>query len=196
MIPRKKPGSPYHHGDLRAALLENAWAMVTSDGLDSLSLRAVAQKAGVSYGAPAHHFANREALIAALREETWSRFGLALKEKQAEGLRAVGRAYIDFASEHPRQMELMFKAGSEETQSSRTAWEVLLNTVARELGPERVKDTDALFAASMAAWAAVQGFAVVARAPFVEDEKVRSALRERLLDMVLEGLLRTSRRAR
>lgn len=162
--------------------------MVANEGVDSLSLRAVAQKLGVSYAAPAHHFANREALVEALRDEAWVRFASALEPAEGKGLREVGRAYIDFALEHPRQVELMFRPNGDQTEASVRAWEVLLRSVAKELGPTGVKNPNDLFAAAMSAWAAVQGFATVAKAPFVDDLKTRGELRERLLDMVVAGL--------
>src|SRR6478736_9746442 len=62
-------GRPYHHGDLRNALLDSARSILEKQGLEALSLRAVARKAGVSHAAPYRHFPNHEALLAELATE-------------------------------------------------------------------------------------------------------------------------------
>jgi len=54
--PPRKAGSSYHHGDLRHAMLVAAGALIEEEGVDGLSLRECARRAGVSHGAPAHHF--------------------------------------------------------------------------------------------------------------------------------------------
>ena len=64
-----KPTQRYHHGDLRPTLLREAQSMVRELGLDGLSLRQLAQRAGVSASALYHHFDNKNALLCALAEE-------------------------------------------------------------------------------------------------------------------------------
>src|SRR5215213_5284560 len=59
---RKAPGR-YHHGDLRNALLAAAWSALEQGGIESLSLRSLAQALGVSYAAPANHFSSKEDLL-------------------------------------------------------------------------------------------------------------------------------------
>ena len=63
------PNSTYHHGDLRAALLKVATAEIERVGYESLSLRELAEKLGVSRAAPYRHFADRRALLAAVAAE-------------------------------------------------------------------------------------------------------------------------------
>ena len=79
MASRKKPAAKYHHGDLRAAIVATAWEVVAKKGVDSLSLRAVADALGVSHAAPAHHFPDKESLREALCAEAWRRFADALE---------------------------------------------------------------------------------------------------------------------
>ncbi|MEO0497745.1 MAG: helix-turn-helix domain-containing protein, partial [Pseudomonadota bacterium] len=62
---RTKRG-PYHHGDLREALLTAAEVELTDRGIEGLSLRGVAKRAGVSHAAPAHHFGDKAGLLTAL----------------------------------------------------------------------------------------------------------------------------------
>ena len=191
MAARKKPAAKYHHGDLRAALVATAWTVVARQGMEALSLRAVADELGVSHAAPAHHFKDKAALLDALRAEAWRRFADALEEK--EDLRAVGRAYIAFAQAHPRQMRLMFGSGPHPTEEIATqggrAWAALTAAVAKQVGPKRAADVKELSALSMAAWSAVHGFAgLMNEVALPEGLTSSEALRERVLDVVLAGL--------
>jgi AcrR family transcriptional regulator len=105
---------PFHHGNLRAVLLEQAEAMLRETGADGLSLRELARQAGVSHGAPRSHFIDRRALLDALAVQGFARFtqlvetASAGSEHVAERLRLVGHAYVDFAVDNAALMELMF----------------------------------------------------------------------------------------
>ncbi|MFN8595627.1 MAG: TetR/AcrR family transcriptional regulator [Anaerolineae bacterium] len=74
-MPRKKT---YHHGDLKNALIEAGADILAKDGVSGLSLRKVAQKAGVSHTAPYAHFADKQALIAAISTDGYRRLYEAL----------------------------------------------------------------------------------------------------------------------
>ena len=192
MASRKKPAAKYHHGDLRAAIVATAWEVVAKKGVDSLSLRAVADALGVSHAAPAHHFPDKESLREALCAEAWRRFADALEGEEAAGLRAVGRAYVAFATEHPRQMQLMFRSGTAPTQEigdqGGRAWAALSRAVAKELGPRRAADTRELNAMAAAAWAGVHGLAALLNEVALPVVLSRTGLRERVLDVVLAGI--------
>lgn len=62
----KKPTGPYHHGRLRPALLEAAFSLLDSAGVDGVTIRAVARKIGVAHSAPANHFKDRTSLLTAM----------------------------------------------------------------------------------------------------------------------------------
>ncbi|MFD8967410.1 TetR/AcrR family transcriptional regulator [Streptomyces sp. NPDC059568] len=66
---------PYHHGDLRTALLRQAERTLAEQGVDGLSLRELAREVGVSHGAPRRHFPDKRALLDALAEEGYERLG-------------------------------------------------------------------------------------------------------------------------
>src|SRR5512138_3056489 len=110
----RKPAGRYHHGELRRALLDAAAAVVERDGVGALSLRDLARRLGVSHAAPAHHFADRTALLVELAADGYARFGAALAEaarrerEPFERLLAVGRAYVRFALDHPGRFRVMF----------------------------------------------------------------------------------------
>jgi AcrR family transcriptional regulator len=95
----------YHHGDLRAAVLAAARKMVEKEGLAGLSVREAARRAGVSHNAPYRHFADREALLAALVVEDFEQLSAALENRAG---RELGEAYVAFALQHPQRFRMMF----------------------------------------------------------------------------------------
>ncbi len=115
---------PYHHGNLRAALLAQAERTLREQGSEQLSLRELARQAGVSHAAPRRHFADRQALLDALAESGFSRLGDELRAAlDAAGddyearFRATATAYVRFATRDAALLELMF-AGKNREQSS------------------------------------------------------------------------------
>lgn len=114
------PSQPYHHGDLRQALLKAATEIVRARGLGELSLRAVARKAKVSHAAPYHHFASRAGLIAAVAEQGFISLKLSMDRQQKglkglkERLEATGVGYVLFAVRNPTHFRIMFSAEFEE----------------------------------------------------------------------------------
>ena len=108
---RKRPGD-YHHGDLRAALVAHATALLRKEGAEALTLRAVARAAGVSEAAPYRHFANRRELVGAVAAEGFRRMQeammAAMQKGGREGLRGVATAYVRFALENPAEYRVMF----------------------------------------------------------------------------------------
>jgi AcrR family transcriptional regulator len=108
-------GRPYHHGNLRAALLAEAERTLRDEGIDQLSLRDLARQAGVSHAAPRRHFADRQALLDALAEAGFLRLGDEVRAAIGTAgddcetqLRAAATAYIRFATEDAALLELMY----------------------------------------------------------------------------------------
>ena len=110
---------PYHHGSLRQALLEAAEAILDRDGIAGLTLRAAAREAGVSHGAPAHHFGDLSGLLTELAASGFVRLReTVLIEVEEAGPQvdpsayatALGRGYIRFARAHPSVFLLMFRS--------------------------------------------------------------------------------------
>lgn len=104
---------PYHHGNLRVSLLEAAEAVLAERGAQGLTLRDVARAAGVSHGAPYHHFASLNELLAAVAERGFVVLGDAMAEAVAvpdtrERLLRVSKAYVDCARAQPERFRLMF----------------------------------------------------------------------------------------
>ncbi|MEU2286007.1 TetR/AcrR family transcriptional regulator [Streptomyces sp. NPDC013178] len=97
---------PYHHGDLRRAILAAALDVIAADGPSGLSLRDLARRAGVSHAAPAHHFRDRTGLLTAIAAEGHGLLAATLAE--ATDLRDAGAHYVRFARAHPAHFQVMF----------------------------------------------------------------------------------------
>ena len=105
---------PYHHGNLRAVLLEHGERLLVTAGANDLSLRELAREAGVSHGAPRRHFPDRQALLDALAEVGFERLGRELDAAMdaaggafTERLVTFAEAYVGFAVRHPELLHLM-----------------------------------------------------------------------------------------
>jgi len=98
----------YHHGDLKNALLDAALALLEETGPDSLSLRAVANRVGVSHAAPEHHFPTRKHLLTALATVGFIRFEAAMRKGRqkslsddADQMRGAMHGYLEYAAGKP-----------------------------------------------------------------------------------------------
>jgi AcrR family transcriptional regulator len=114
---RRKTGRtrrPYHHGDLRRALLREAVRTIREEGVEALTLRTAGRRLGVSRTALYRHFADKSALLAGVAREGFQRFTqdlLAAWEgggRGWEGFAAMGRAYVRFALDNPSHYRVMF----------------------------------------------------------------------------------------
>lgn len=108
----------YHHGDLREALMEMACRHIAEQGIEHLSLRALAREAGVSATAPYRHFPTRRCLLAALAtrgfrglQDHVEQAVAPFRERPAHAVFAAGMAYIAYARQHPVHYHLMFGGG-------------------------------------------------------------------------------------
>jgi AcrR family transcriptional regulator len=164
----------YHHGNLRQALIEAALELVTTQGVDALTLRAAARKAGVSQAAPYRHFASKEALLAAVSEEGFRAMAAVMREALASAgdaplaqFHALGRAYIEFARAHPSQIRVMFgreladrSAHPPLQQAAVATYRLLVDAIAdcQRAGLVRAGDPEAL---AVSAWSMVHGFSAL-----------------------------------
>lgn len=106
--------STYHHGDLRAALIEAADAIITEGGIEAFSLRAAALRAGVSPAAPAHHFGSARGLLTEVAFLAFERVDRYIEdaghsEDVVADVRAVSLAFLTFVLHHPGHFRLMFR---------------------------------------------------------------------------------------
>lgn len=159
----------YHHGDLRRALLDATLKLVEEHGPQGFTLRAAARAAGVTPGATYHHFADKEALVAAVAEEGFDMLRDALEAAaQQEGSsplersRNVGVAYVLFAVRHPTRFRVMVgfgvnsRLGASAVASYRLVREVLVEGLKRT-PTEVISDAEVL-----GWWGVVHGLAFLA----------------------------------
>jgi AcrR family transcriptional regulator len=105
---------PYHHGDLRRALIDAARRLLESEGPSALSLRAVAREAGVSPAAPYHHFKDKGELLDAVAGEGWMMLDQAIVAAKASApsiqgaMTEIGVAYVCFATNNPALYRVMY----------------------------------------------------------------------------------------
>jgi AcrR family transcriptional regulator len=153
----------YHHGDLKAAILAQAAALVAERGADGVSLRELARAACVSHAAPAHHFTDRRGLFTALATEGFWMLAEALTGARPDFL-AAALAYVRFALDHPGHYEVMFDkslydAGNPGLIAAETAAGAELSAGVGTLDDARAKDDPD--AAALAAWSLVHGFSLL-----------------------------------
>jgi AcrR family transcriptional regulator len=107
--------APYHHGALHEALLKAAETVLERDGLQGLTLRAVAREAGVSHAAPTHHFDDLTGLVSELAAIGFRQFNVAMAAAGASApspldkAMAKAKAYVAYARAHPGMYGLMFR---------------------------------------------------------------------------------------
>jgi len=156
----------YHHGDLRQALLQCAEAILRREGLDALSLRAIARAAGVSHAAPAHHFPDLASLLSALAAEGFDRLSDSLikaAKKGGETRLEAARAYIAFAKANPALYQLMSDPSRLDSKNSvlRGARERAISILAGARGANMEKPTLSQVGAMAAGWALVHGLSLM-----------------------------------
>ena len=102
---------PYHHGDLRRTLVDEALAAIERDGPGSVSLRDLARRAGVSHAAPTHHFGDKVGLLTAIAAEGFDLLADELQDAfgRTGSFLEVGVAYVGFAVRHRAHFEVMFR---------------------------------------------------------------------------------------
>lgn len=102
---------PYHHGRLRAAVIEAAVAEVQAVGVAALSMREIARRAGVSHAAPAHHFGDKTGIFTAIATEGFRLTAEAISPYATGpyGFLHGGVAYVEFALTHPGYFEVMYR---------------------------------------------------------------------------------------
>ncbi|HEY8550650.1 MAG TPA: TetR/AcrR family transcriptional regulator [Vicinamibacterales bacterium] len=111
--PGRRP-RPYHHGNLRRALLDEALATIRTEGVEALTLREIGARIGVSRTALYRHFADKAALLAAVGTEGFRNLRERLVSAWREdgggraGLDAMGLAYVRFAVANPSHYRVMF----------------------------------------------------------------------------------------
>ncbi len=183
---------PYHVGNLRTLLLDEARALLESGGRSEMNLRALAGRAGIAAGSVYHHYASKAALLAGLAAMGFRELEASLREAAAQGgatpIRTTALAYFDFARAQPALYELMFDAalmGEADVAEARDrAFAVLRELIAAAPSQQGVEPA-VIHKVALAVWACGHGAASLTQA----DERGNSPLMEDVIQG-LEALFR------
>ncbi|KAA1176107.1 TetR/AcrR family transcriptional regulator [Marinobacter salinexigens] len=195
---------PYHHGELRPALVAAANAIIRESGIEKLSMRRLADQVGVSRTAPYHHFKDKNALLCAIAEMGFEEQNQMTREilddpednnNEAVFARWV-RAYIRFAHENPETYDLMFGReiwkGGTPTPSlqaiSKTSFRLWVDLVAKMQQRGVLPGSHSALRTAQASWAALHGMArLLIDGIYVQREDL-----EEIAETVVDLLTRTT----
>jgi AcrR family transcriptional regulator len=198
----------YHHGRLRDALIEAGLAIVEEEGIDAVSLRAVARRAKVSHSAPYHHFVSKAELLAALAAAGFDRLVVAIEANTAQvspaepilALRAIGRSYMHFAAANPSVFRLMFRPeltkpsehGLLQAAEAR-AFGTLIETIVRCQAVGQLPEADPLKLAAYA-WSGVHGMSTLRVEQLLNETPLGkydwNDLVETVNELIIAGMMR------
>jgi AcrR family transcriptional regulator len=208
---RQSRADTYHHGDLRRALLDTAVELARAGGPDAIVMRDVQRRAGVSNAAGYRHYADRDALLAAVITHALQQLAATMHQsleavpnrgprsrRALARLRATGQAYIDFALAEPGLFRTAFAAHPASRESVHAAEDAsadnhpfqILRRCIDDLVAVGVISPDERTGVDEAAWAAVHGLATL----FLDgalnslDYAAKQQITDRLLDAIQRGI--------
>jgi AcrR family transcriptional regulator len=192
----RKPRRPYHHGNLRRALLDEALATIRAEGVDGLTLRQIGARLGVSRTALYRHFADKRALLTAVATEGFRMLRQQLVAAWEGGGRgpaasqAMGVAYVRFAVANPSHYRVMFSRfidaepqDPELAAEAGGAFQALVDAVAALQRDGIVRGDDTVLMARFI-WAVVHGVAMLA----IDGQLAEPGGVEELMQYALERL--------
>ena len=189
--------TPYHHGDLKNALIKAGVRILAKEGVSGLSLRKVAKQAGVSHAAPYSHFADKQALIAAISTEGFKQLYkqiTSVREAHQDPsalLLETARAYIQFAMNEPDRFKLMFSSVIEKEKDYPEFVEIsyenfrqLVSVVetCQQAGLLKSGPSDLM---AVSVWSSVHGMIML----IIEGQVSRTVLNKHDIDEILKNTL-------
>jgi AcrR family transcriptional regulator len=190
----------YHHGDLRAALVDAAAAAVAQGGPEAVSLRELAQKLGVSRAAPYRHFADRQALLNEVATRGFEELTAAYARAQAEAtspmaaMRETAQAYLMLAFGRPGLFRLMFgsdilegEAPAPLLKAAAEAWEGLYRAVA---GLDPYADAAKVKRRAITGWSTLHGFIALVQGGRLKGFMTEPLTEAQLMDAILDKTIR------
>jgi len=189
----RKPENSYHHGDLRGALIKVALREAERGGAEAISIKALARQLGVSQPAPYRHFADREALLAAVTAEAFRQLSAIMREamsgtsKQSK-LSRLAQVTLDFGLRRNGIYRLMFASrivscaakGSELHEATRETFSLVIEALeAPAVGYLRERQ-------ALKIWAALHGVVMLAEQGLFTGEAAQTTREELVEDFVNE----------
>jgi AcrR family transcriptional regulator len=188
----RKPLNTYHHGDLRDALVQAALQDAELGGPEAVNISALAKRLGVSQPAPYRHFADRDALLAAVTAEAFHQFTAALREavgkaSQRSKLSRLAHATLDFGLRRHGIYRLMFASrtmanapeGSELRLASKETFDLLLEALGSP-APGYVRERHAL-----TIWSALHGVVMLTEQGVLSGKVAHMSIEE-VVDEIVE----------
>jgi len=192
----------YHHGDLKNALIKAGVEILAKEGLDGLSLRKVAQRAGVSHSAPYSHFPDKQSLIAAISTEGFNQLYIELqavtekhKEDPKRQLMEGAQAYVRFAMQNADTFNIMFSGVLEKEKeypsfvdASRRTFELVVRIVrtCQEAGVLRSTQPELL---AVSIWGQVHGIISLALEGQISRSVLESHTVQDVVSFAMEQLI-------
>ena len=189
----------YHHGDLRNALIKAGLELLAEEGSAGLDLRKVARRVGVSQAAPYRHFADKQALLAAIAEEGFQQLAAQMQaavqsadDDPRTQLLHIAHAYVQFALTHPAHMREMFSGSIIDRTSypslyaaSKVGFGLTLNTIERgqELGIFRTTDSTQM---GLVTWSLFHGLAMLLIENQILEAREDTAIIEPLIETSMQ----------
>ncbi|MFI9558298.1 TetR/AcrR family transcriptional regulator [Nonomuraea endophytica] len=199
-MPEVTDERPYHHGNLRAALLDAAERVLRDHGADQLALRDLAREIGVSHAAPRRHFPNRQALLDALAVAGFARLDTTLRTAMAGAgddfparVRATMTAYTRFATDNAALLELMYtcKHRPDATlivEAAEAPFGLMIELILQGQAQGMLEAGDDTARIGIVLFATLQGIAALINGNFVDPE-----LLDGLVETAVEQFLRGAR---
>ena len=165
----------YHHGNLRAELLETAIEQLREHSVEALSLRALARAVGVSQTAPYRHFADKNDLLAAMATRGYRELlgrlraaGQSADDCPRAQLLAFAHAYVEYAATHPQLFKLMFGPAVQPSsrfpelrEASRDTFQLVQDIIQDGVQRGIFRQADDIPYLTNVAWASIYGLAIV-----------------------------------
>jgi AcrR family transcriptional regulator len=191
---------PYHHGNLREALIRSGLKLIEDQGVRALTLREIGARTGVSRTAAYRHFADKDDLLSAIREAGFGLFADSLESAKhaappdfASRLTAMALAYVRFAAHHPAYYEVMFgwrtsrADHAEPSEQGARAFGILEQTIREGQQAGEVRSGDTVMLARLV-WAQVHGISTLPIEPDGCPEGAGAKLVEFSSEVLLTGL--------
>jgi AcrR family transcriptional regulator len=204
---RKKIAKPYHHGDLRRALLDEALRTIETQSVEHLTLRTVGAKLGVSRSALYRHFADKQSLLATVGKEGFRKLRQTLADAWEAnghgriGFEAMAKAYVQFAVAHPSHYRVMFGGFIESAAKddhfmaeARAAFQVLVDSLVEQQNAGDIRRDDPVLMARFV-WALVHGTAMLSIDGQLPEPAQREALEPYVAERIYASIRQSTLRA-
>ncbi len=190
----------YHHGNLRAELLNAAMSILDESGIEAVTIRQVARKAGVGHSAPANHFAGKRALLTQLAIDIFTKLGETIKkelvaapEGLADKIAVFADTLVTFGLGQPNQYRLMWRRDYLDNDSTElnSAMDVIYDKLLAILVTDK-KSIVSAESKAIALWSMLQGYVSMRIDGNLEPKKDEISGKDRqqaIVDVLLHGLI-------